>query len=289
MVGSRFCELAQDNFNLTKADLSGKISVDITEETSVDDFFRKYNFSYAILFSAFTDVNGAEKQRNDKNGTCWQINVNGVKNIVSACAKFKRKLIFISTDFVFDGSAAPYAEEDQVGPNFDIVSWYGITKIEAEKLILSNLPESIVIRIAYPFRGPFTAKDDIAKRILRLYSQKKLYPVFADQTITPTFIDDLAGAITLLINKNKSGIFHVVSPLPTTQYEFAKVLVARFGFDSKDVKKGSLRELLKKDNVAPRPIQDILKAEKIASLGFITTNWREGIEIIYKQSRGQLI
>src|SRR3989344_9184925 len=94
MVGSRFCELARHNFNLVKADLSGKISVDITKETSVDDFFRKYNFSYAILFSAFTDVNGAEKQRNDKNGTCWQINVNCVKNIVLACAKFKRKLIF---------------------------------------------------------------------------------------------------------------------------------------------------------------------------------------------------
>ena len=242
-----------------------------------------------ILFSAFTDVDAAEKQRNQKDKPCWQINVEGAKNIVKNCLKYKRQLIFISTDFVFDGTSDSYSEDDPPGPNLNKVSWYGITKIEAEKYIQKNLPQSLILRIAYPYRGPFKEKDDIAKRILRLYGSQSLYPMFADQTITPTFIDDLAPAMHLLINKNCSGIFHIVSPVSTTQYEFAKCLITKFGGDPKDVRKGSLVQFLRQDGVTPRPAKDILKTEKITKLGFVPTDWQKGINKIYEQSHGQLI
>ena len=88
MVGSRFCELS--TLPLVKADLNGEISVDITRPQSVADFFESHDFETVILFSAFTDVDAAEKQRGQKDGLCWQINVEGVKNIVDACNKFKR-------------------------------------------------------------------------------------------------------------------------------------------------------------------------------------------------------
>lgn len=288
MVGSRFCELSQ-NLVLIKTDLKGKISVDITSRESVQSFFKKYDFNWVISFSAFTDVDAAEKQRGQKGGSCWQINVEGAQNVVNACRKYQRKLIFISTDFVFDGTASAYSEDDLVGPNLDMVSWYGITKIEAERFIKGNLSTFLIIRIAYPYRGPFSHKDDIAKRILRLHSQKRLYPMFADQRITPTFIDDLAPAIALLINQDQRGIFHIVSPDPTTQYQFARKLIAVFGCDQKDIKKGNLRQFLKRADATPRPLKDILKADKITNLGFVPTNWRKGIEIIYEQSNGKLI
>ena len=288
MVGSRFCELFTKR-KLIKSDLGGKISVDIISQTSVAKFFENFNFEWIIQFSAYTNVDAAEKQRGDKKGSCWQINVQGTKNIVNFCQKFKKKLIFLSTDFVFDGTNGPYDEDKPKGPDFNKISWYGITKIEAEDEILRKSSDSIILRIAYPYRGKFKDKDDIVKRILRLYRHGTLYPLFTDQIITPTFIDDLSPAIDLLIDQKQKGIFHLVSPKSTTQYNFAKYLINLFKGDSSKLKKGSVRHYLENLNVTPRPIKGGLNVEKIKKLGFIPTDWQSGLEIIKRQSQGQLI
>lgn len=287
MVGSRFCEIARD-FQLIKASFSDEIQIDITSVQSVEKFYKEQNFEWAILFAAFTDVNAAEEQRDDKMGSCFQINVEGAKNTAYASKKYNRRLIFISTDFVFDGLNSPYSEDDPWGPDFEKVSWYGITKTEAEKSILEILRDAIILRIAYPYRGPFDKKDDIAKRIIRMYKQDDLYPMFADQMISPTFVDDLYGAIRLLISKGQSGIFHLASPTAVSQYEFAKELLSVFGYDTGKIKKGSIVSFLKNSSV-PRPKGSALKVSKISKLGFTPTDFRQGIRIVYKQSQGKLI
>ena len=289
MVGSRFCELASASFNLIKADLKDNILVDITKKASVENFFKTYDFEWLILFSAFTDVDAAEKQRGDKNGLCYQINVKGTANVVDACKNSNRKLIFISTDFVFDGQNGPYSEESQPGGDLDKISWYGLTKIEAENYVRENLANFLILRIAYPYRGRFEGKDDIAKRILRLYQAGQLYPMFTDQIITPTFIDDIAEAVKLLISSAQEGIFHLVSPRETTQFEFAEELIRVFKGDSSKIQKGSIIDFLKAPGYTPRPINGGLKVDKINALGFIPTDWQEGIKIIHEQSKGQLV
>lgn len=289
MVASRFCDLAKNHFNLVKADLSGKIAVDITKEKSVKDFFKNHQFDWVLLFSAFTDVDEAEKQRNDKSGLCWKINVEGVKNVAGECIKHKKKLLFISTDFVFDGARGPYDENSPQGGDLDKVSWYGITKLEAEKLIAKNLNEYIILRISYPFRGPFREKDDQVKRILRLYNAGNLYPMFYNQTITPTFIDDLAPAISILINNNQNGIFHLASPRTTNHFEFAKKVLEIFGRDPAKVEKGSIVDFLKNPSSTPRPINAGLKVQKLRKLGFLPTDWEKAIETVFLQSGGRLI
>ena len=289
MVASRFCDLSKNRFNLVKADLNGKIPIDITQEKSVSDFFKNHKFDWLLLFSAFTDVDGAEKQRNNKSGLCWKINVEGVKNVVSECKKNKKNLLFISTDFVFDGSSGPYDENSQVGPILDKVSWYGITKLEAEKLICENLSEYIILRISYPYRGPFMEKDDQIKRILRLFNAGNLYPMFYDQIITPTFVDDVAPAISLLLKKRAGGIFHLASPRTTNQFEFAAKVLEVFGKDTGKLKKGSIVEFLKEPSTTPRPIKGGLKVNKIKELGFSPTDWEKGIETVFLQSGGKLI
>lgn len=289
MVGSRFCELASSDFGLIRADLHGKISVDITQKDSVYSFFENHSFACLILFSAFTDVDAAEKQRNDKSGSCWKINVDGPKNVAYACQKYHRKLIFISSDFVYDGTKGPYREEDPPGPNFDKVSWYGITKFEAESLIKSLLYDYIILRIAYPYRSQFRGKDDLARRILRLYRQGQLYPLFTDQIITPTFIDDLAPAIDLLLVKKKTGIFHLASPKTTTQYNFAKELITISGGNLENLKKESIKKFLSIPGSTPRPVNGGLKVDKIIKCGFTPTDWTRGIEEIFNQSKGELL
>ena len=287
MVGSRFCELAGRDFDLLSADFSTDPKIDITDKESVDNFFQN-DFAWLILFSAFTDVDGAEKQRGDKNGTCWNINVRGVKNIVDACKSNNRKLIFISTDFVFDGKSSPYSEDDPIGPDLDKVSWYGITKVEGEKIV-QRLKEFIILRISYPYRANFPQKEDFAKSILRKYKEGSLYPMFTDQIITPTFIDDLAPAVSMLIRKDLKGVFHLCSPGPTNPYDFAKYLILTFTGKNPDIDKAKLAELLKEENVTPRPIKGGMIVEKIAKIGFTPTDWKQGIKKIYEQSEGKLL
>lgn len=288
MIGSRFCEMVNNNFDLVKADLKGDIAIDITDQKSTENFFKNQKFDLAILFSAFTDVDAAEKQRNDKNGICWRINVNGTENIVNACQKYQKKLIFISSDFVFDGQNGPYSEQDPTGPDLGKTSWYGITKIEGEKIVTS-LESFIILRIAYPYRGPYKLKEDIAKRILKLYKDNNLYPMFTDQFFTPTFVDDLAPAVTILIEKNQKGIFHLSSPNITTPFDFAARLITTFGLDPQKIEKGSIVNFQNQEGATPRAINGGLKVDKITNLGFYPTDWQEGIRKIYEQSNGQLI
>ena len=289
MVASRFCDLTEDQLNLIKADLNSQVPVDITQKKSVNDFFKNHDFDWILLFSAFTDVDEAEKQRNSKSGLCWKINVEGVKNVISECTRNNKNLLFISTDFVFDGSSGPYDEDSPVGPDFNKVSWYGITKLEAEKLIGKNLANYIILRISYPFRGPFNEKDDQIKRVLRLYDLGNLYPMFYNQTITPTFADDVAPAISLLLKKRAGGIFHLASPRTTNQLEFAAKVLEVFGKDAGKLTKGSIVEFLKEPSTTPRPVKGGLKVNKIKELGFSPTDWEKGIETVFLQSGGKLI
>lgn len=287
MVGSRFCDLFTKD--LVKADFNGKIPINITDSESVNNFFSKYDFNWVILFSAFTDVDIAEKQRGNKKASCWQINVLGVDNLVKACKKYNRKMVFISTDFVFDGKNGPYSESDPPGGYLEKVSWYGISKLQAEKIIQKTLKNFIILRIAYPYRANFTKKDDIAKRILKHYTNGTLNSMFYDQKITPTFIDDIPNAINFLISTNQLGIFHLASPELTTQYDFAKFLINLFKGDPVSLRKTSIRKFLKNPNSTPRPATGGLKVNKIKKLGFNPTPWKIGLRTIYKQSKGKLI
>lgn len=282
MVGSRFCEMAEGKLNLIKTDLNGSLPLDITDKKKVDNFFQAQNFEHVILFSAFTDVDEAEIQRGDKNGSCWRINVEGAGNIAEAAAKFNKKLIILSTDFVFDGTAGPYTEENKTGPDLNKVSWYGLTKIESEKKVILT-KGGIILRISYPYRAYFPHKEDFARLVLRKYKEGNLYPMFSDQTISPTFIDDIFWAIELLISKRHKGIFHLGSPAITSPFEFARELASTFKEDPHKIKEGSLAAFLDVVGNTPRPLKGGMIVEKLTKLGFGPTDYKTGIKKLFNQ------
>ncbi len=288
MVGSRFCDLTK-NIKLIKADLNGELKVDLTKPDSLQVFFKENEFHAVILFSAFTDVDQAEIQRGDTRGIAWKINVDGVKNIVDLCKSTKRKLIFISTDFVFDGQKGPYSEDQEKAKDSENVSWYGFTKIKAEQFIEENITDYLIVRISYPYRGPFKEKEDFAKQILKKYQENSLYPMFFDQKLTPTFVDDLAAVIDFLLKNDLKGIYHVASPKVTTPYEFALKLLNKFVGKTLYLKKGSIKDILGGSKATPRPIFGGLKTDKIRQLGLLPTPFDLGIDKIYDQSNGKLI
>lgn len=287
MIASQVSEdLEKEQVELIKGDLNQDIKIDITNQSSVDSFFKNNHFQTVILFAAFTDVNGAEEQRNDKDGICWKINVEGTSNIVNACKKYNKKLIFFSTDFIFDGKNGPYDEKETPEDNFDDISWYGITKIEGEKIIKDLLEDFIILRITYPYSPRSEGKGNMLTRLINLYKSGEMYPLYFDQHTTPTYIPDIPKAIKILLDKNQKGVFHVASPSLVSQFDFAKYATELSGISGpKQLTQKSIFSDFKNKEFAKRPVLGGLKVSKIRKLGFYPTDWKQGLEKIFKESQ----
>ena len=239
LVGSRARELTEDVFDWTN--LSRSSGVDITDEKSVTDAIEKSDSSVLVHFAAFTDLDEAEKQKNDKNGLCYQINVVGTKNIALSCAKTNKHLIYISTDAVFDGQKkAPYVETDKSDP----INWYGQTKWLGEQAVIDSGCKFTVVRIAYPFRAKFENKKDFVGKLLDKFSKGETLKMFSDTLFTPTYIDDLAKALKTIIQVKPSGIFHVVGSSILSPFRAATEIAGVFGFDSILIKPINLSDYL---------------------------------------------
>ncbi|MBU0576145.1 sugar nucleotide-binding protein [Patescibacteria group bacterium] len=251
LVGSRIAEMLGDRFEFFNMDLT--IGVDITDKNKVRDFIKTHFAKVMIHLAAFTDMNAAFEQTDDKQGLCYQVNVIGTKNIAQICKENDIYLIHISTGLVFDGTQTqPYRESDPRNP----IEWYGQTKAWAEEEVEKKLTHYAIARIDYPFRAKFTAKPDIVAKIKQGLVNNSLYPQFSDMIITPTYIDDMAQAIEVIIKKQPQGIYQLNNSTSLSTYELAKKVAEIFGFDSKIVKKGSLEEYLKTTN---RPYQKTMR------------------------------
>ncbi|MCS7092413.1 MAG: sugar nucleotide-binding protein [Patescibacteria group bacterium] len=238
LVGSRFIELYPDSDLLH---YPKEIELDITDSVSINALFSSFDFCVVVHFAAFTNVSEAEKQRNDKRGDCYVVNFEGTKNLVDASKGKGIKFIYISTDMVFSGrpdNKGPYPESSMPVLDSEILNWYGYTKALAESYVRENLPSSAyIVRINNPVRVNFEAKLDYLHKILNLYESGNLYPLFTDQKIGLTFIDDVAVALTKIIQKDVSpGTFHVSSSDVSSPYEIAFYYLSKVFKRSIDLK-----------------------------------------------------
>lgn len=228
LVGSRFIELNQGVSSITA--ISGRKDLDITESRQISRALDQFQPEVVINFGAMTNVDEAENQRGDKTGPTWQVNVAGPMNLVEACKPRGIHLVQLSTDFVFPGTEdnrGPYQEYSRLPESPDQLSWYGWTKLEGEKRVRKIGGSWSIVRIAYPFKAYHLTRSDFARRILDLYDHGRLYPMFADQWLTPTFIDELVPVLETLARERKNGIYHVASSNLTTPYEFSCYLLAQ--------------------------------------------------------------
>lgn len=273
LVGSRVKELTADVFDWLNLNRSS--GVDITDEKSVTDAIEKSDSSVLVHFAALTDLNEAEKQKNDKNGLCYQINVVGTKNIALTCAKKSKHLIYISTDAVFDGEKeSPYIETDKPNP----VNWYGQTKWLGEQEVVNSGCKFTILRIAYPFRAKFENKKDFVRKLLDKFSKGETLKMFSDTLFTPTYIDDIAKTLKTIIQVKPSGIFHVVGSSILSPFQAATEIAGVFSFNSKLIKPISLSEYLA-TSFRPYPRWAGLSNQKIKkSLGISMCNFDQALE-----------
>ena len=275
MVGSRFVDLEASD---KQPFLPRSEELDITSKDSVADYLSKHRdeIKTIVNFAAFTDVGEAENQRGDKKGDCWQINVEGAINLTSAIKDTDIRLIQISTDMVFSGSKddpGPYTEERRPEKDPDKVTWYGFTKGEGERIITKELGEkATILRIIYPVRAHFKKKLDYLRFPLKLFDEEKLYPVFTDQQVSISFIDEVCKALVNIIDEKQTGVFHAGSSDIGTPFEIISYLIEKARDKRGVVKKTTLEEFITTTNASP------IRYPKFGGLSVSKTEEKLGIE-----------
>ena len=280
LVGSRVVELNQDTYTFENLDLA--TGVDITKADQVRGAIGESKADTVVHFAAFTNVSEAFKQTDDESGSCYQVNVVGTQNIASVCQKNGKFLIHISTDFIFDGDNPPatgYTEDMIPQP----IEWYGKTKLWAEKKVIASGVDYTILRLSYPYRATHPVRPDIVRNIITKLKEGKMYPPFADHTITPTFIDDIAHVIDRVLTKKPNGeTFHLVGSSWHTDYEIALLVQEVFELPG-EIKPGSLKEYLKTN---ARPYQQTMKVSNlklITELGYTPKTLKEGLLEVKQQ------
>jgi dTDP-4-dehydrorhamnose reductase len=302
LVGSHLVANAPDDWEITAAGrkdprLSGlKVEtfepLDVSDREAVFACLNRTSAELWINFAGRTDVDGCESERRppsstpsalDVPGSAW--NVNGLFPgwIAARAAASGRFLIHISTDYVFDGTRGPYAEQDQPSGLTPLVSWYGYTKGVGEIDAVGYGSQVAVIRIAHPYRSVFPGKVDFARSILQRYAAGTLPRFYSDQTITPTWVPDVTETIHALVRYHRGGVFHVASPEPTTPYDFAKALAGAAGLDAAKVQAGSFDDGAKLPARAPRPHWGGLEVSEVDKLHVHPRSFREGIDLLARE------
>lgn len=240
LVGSKFIDLHKTSFEIIAPSAE---QVDILNKDQITKAVEQFNPDSIINLAAFTQVEEAENQKDDRSGICFQINAAGAKNIAESAEEFNKHLIYISTDYVFDGEKkhAPYIETDKPNP----INWYGQTKLAGEQMVLEKGGKTAIVRISMPFSSYYESKKDIARFFLEQLKMGNQVKVVEDQWITPTLVDDIGSALKELLDNKSTGIYHVASRDSVTPLEFVKTLAEIFQLDYSLISKVSLDEFNK--------------------------------------------
>lgn len=296
LIGSRFEELMFENHEIIP--LSAK-DIDIVNDTSVQDFFREKKADVVLHLAAKTDVDKCEEDKDkdlslikknigeqivvekmdfksyhwfasEQATSAFAINFIGTSNLYTEAKERGTKFVYISTDFIFPGNDT-YGEESKPDP----INWYGMTKYYGERLI--DTSKDLIVRLSFPYGYKSAVRDDFVWKLIALLRDKDEVELIEDQTITPTFIDDIVNGLDFLLSKNATGIYHLTGSSFENPYQIGQKIKDIFGFETKI--NLTTREQIYKDR-AQRPFKSIMKNAKIKQLGFEPKSFDEGLELI---------
>lgn len=247
---------------LTRRDL------DITDEAAVTAALRGWRPDVVVNCAAWTAVDDAESHEDE----ALRVNGHGPALLAGACTAAGARLVQVSTDYVFSGTAgAPYGEYDRPAPQ----TAYGRTKLAGERAVLAALPHAgYVVRTAwlYGAHGP-----NFVRTIIRLERTQPVVEVVSDQRGQPTWAADAAGQILRLIRSGApAGIYHATSAGETSWYGLARAIFRLLGAEEARVKPVSTSEY---PRPAPRPASSVLGHGAWAAAGVKPIgDWHQGLE-----------
>lgn len=223
-----------------------------------------------IHAAAMTQADDCEK---DPVG-CWNVNVTATRFLIDAANEVGAAILYVSTDFVFDGEAGPYEETDLPSP----VNFYGCSKLAAERAVMaSGLAWSIVRTVLVYGRSDHQARSNIMTWVRDKLISRTPVNVVDDQLRTPTWAGDLAMGIILVAEKNAGGTWHISGADLLTPYEMAVKTAHYLELDP------SLMSRVTADTFsqpARRPLRTGFVIEKARrELGYIPVSFEKGLEL----------
>ncbi len=237
------------------------LAADITDKVAVDAAVANTSAPVIINLAGFTDVSSAWQQSGDTDGACYRINVEGARNVASACTRAGKHVVHVSTDYVFEGDREdPYLETDEGDARTD---WYGVSKRLAEDRVKQAGGDWTIVRLSFPYQRHSARKADLVRRIGAQLRSGTVSPMFSDQVITPTFGDDVAGILAHVARTRAGGVFHAVGPEWLTPHQVAVRVAESLGLDASAVPSSSLRESVDKGG---RPFPKTLRMSNAATV-----------------------
>jgi len=245
--------------------------VDIRDANAVQKAVKETNPDWVVLAAAYTDVDGCESNRD----LAFAVNRDGALNVARAAQVIGARLLFLSSDYVFDGKkTSPYETGDRRNPQ----SVYGRTKAEAEIRLLVSNPDCCIVRTSWLFGIGGKCFPDT---ILKLAASRPAIDVVDDQRGSPTYAEDLARVIIQLCRKNAHGIVHATGAGDCTWFEFAQEIVRQAELPAM-VRPVSSTQMARP---APRPAYSVLSPASLNSFGIEMPSWRDALQR-YLKARG---
>lgn len=249
------------------------ISIDITKEDLLKKEINKIQPNFIINTAAMTHVDVCETHKKE----CDILNVDVVKWLTEISTELKTHLIHISTDFIFDGLKGNYKETDTPNP----LSYYGLSKLKSEEILINSKIDYTVLRTILVYGLVFDmSRNNIVLWVKKMLEENKEITIVDDQFRAPTYVDDLAMACKISIDKKAIGIFNISSNEILSVFEIAQQIAETFQLDKKLIKPISTSTL---NQTAPRPAKtgfDLTKTNK--ELNFYPKSFKEDLQI-FKQ------
>jgi dTDP-4-dehydrorhamnose reductase len=228
LLGSKVAELAFSEgyevysaYNQHTTDYGSPVKMDLTDLDACRRIFENVRPEAVVHSAALTNVDLCEVEKE----TAWRINVYGTELIARLCEEFNCFMVFISTDYVFNGEKGLYSEEDQPDP----INYYGYTKLKAEEAVRDALNDYCIVRTSVIFGSkPAAGKINFALWVLESLKQRRRINVVVDQINSPTLNTNLAEAILEILDGKLSGLYHISGATPISRYGFACLLAEEF-------------------------------------------------------------
>lgn len=271
LVGRAMKEVFEAEYEVHAVD---KDQVDVTVYNSVKRVIKDLSPQVVVNAAGFSDVDACER----KSQLAFAVNAEGAKNVAKAVSLVKAKMVYISSDYVFDGKKnTPYTEEDQPNP----LNVYGESKLLGERYVQDLSEDFLIIRTQWLF-GPHGR--NFVDTLLSLLDQgQERIEVVDDLVGSPTYTLDLAEALKVLLKKDAWGIYHISNSGQCSWYELAREVLNLMGKDKVELVPISSADLTRP---ARRPIFSVLSKEKFErDTGMKMRPWQEALAEYLKRKR----
>src|SRR5579864_473539 len=237
--------------------------VDIRDAEGIRDRLQQHRPDWIVVAAAYTDVDGCESNQD----RAFSINRDGPVNVAKAAKEIGTKLVFLSSDYVFDGKKrTAYEADDARNPQ----SVYGRSKAEAEVQLLEVLPSCCIARTSWLFGMGGKCFPDT---ILKLAATRPALDVVNDQRGGPTYSVDLARAIIKLCRSGARGIVHTTNSGDCSWFEFAREIIKGAGLAA-EVRPVSSQQMARP---APRPAYSVLSAKSLREYEIVMPTWQDAL------------